>query len=586
MIERQASEVPNQPGPHAEACLAALQRAFAREWGVGEPRMMASFHYALGTLHDPRLVEEQLRELRALQKLVKPQTRDHLLITNDLANVMFWSYHQRDPAIQEMQAEVADYLRANEGQWPYEDNEILGNYVRLFEGARRYAAGEEVLLARLTATKNLEQRKWLEQRLLQLYNEALAQKGTVSLGSGDLLLSKAVDLAVERIESSNDDNRRYNLFTRVMAHFEAAETLKLASRQAKLQTFVFDTIPQILKRQTSNYRNTATHPVGQISITLGHKAALRYVVERLEQYPQRLEMSWERAWDGFGSSLAHHRHEAAGQGENLADLEPRVLKLAIAELKRHLRTGEQRSPDIYDHHYPTYWRAKQADFAKTAEEMWDEQNNSGRRAVSVANYLRHGLDFRPRSIEILMIAYEKGILDTSGIDTLVTYLHEDQRYAESIPILQKQIVQWPDNMQHRVLMMTAYHRTLRPQQMMDLLAATDAHFHKEGRWSEGHIAQLAGGCLGCGLHEQAAGYFKEAIAQRQRNQGGVTLGDSTLSSWYQQLASAYWRWATRKRPSMPLPPRSFVGEHSASSGGMRFSRCAACWSNRRTSTRT
>ena len=37
MIERKSSELQNQPGPHIDACLAALQRAFKRDWAEGEP---------------------------------------------------------------------------------------------------------------------------------------------------------------------------------------------------------------------------------------------------------------------------------------------------------------------------------------------------------------------------------------------------------------------------------------------------------------------------------------------------------------------------------------------------------------------
>ena len=42
-IERRAAEVQNQPGPHRDKALAALQRAFKRDWSPGEPRLMADF---------------------------------------------------------------------------------------------------------------------------------------------------------------------------------------------------------------------------------------------------------------------------------------------------------------------------------------------------------------------------------------------------------------------------------------------------------------------------------------------------------------------------------------------------------------
>jgi tetratricopeptide (TPR) repeat protein len=94
-------------------------------------------------------------------------------------------------------------------------------------------------------------------------------------------------------------------------------------------------------------------------------------------------------------------------------------------------------------------------------------------------------------------------------------------------------------MQHRTKLIAAYFHTKRTEQLRELLAATDAHFHKEGRWVEGNIAALAEACNGAELYPQAIGYFKEAISQRQRHNHGITLGDTVLSSWYQGLSHAH-----------------------------------------------
>jgi Flp pilus assembly protein TadD len=539
LIERQSSEVPNQPGPHAANCLAALKRAFEREWGEGEPRMMAKFLSDLGTLHDARLVDEQLRELRALQRMAKEETRDHLYITRDLANLLFWSYHKRDEAIQIMQIEATAWLRVNQGHWTYAENDVLNDYVHLYEGANRHSTGETVLLKEMKGLENVEQRKWLEIRLLQLYRYALEAKTEVSLGAGDKLFVNAIDLAVRNLEAAPDDNHSYYLSQRIIEIFSTAQEQQLRSRQQKLRTYAFETLPTLLKRQRNQYPNLATGPIGIIQLTLGHKAALQYVVERLEQYPQWLEISWNRSWNTFGSQLAYQRHEAALKREDLKELEPRVLKLAIAELKRYLRTGESQANEIYYIHSMHFWKEKQNDFAKAAEEVYAERKTSGRRVVAIAAYLWSGLSMEARAIEMLLIAYQNGILDESGQETLVHYLHSTRRFAESIPILQKLIELRPDNISYRTRLLIAYHNTDRKEQLAELLAQTDDHFHKEGRWTDGNIAALAEACNTCGLYPQAVGYFKEAIAQHQRNTGGVTLGDGTLSSWYQGLSYAH-----------------------------------------------
>ena len=121
---------------------------------------------------------------------------------------------------------------------------------------------------------------------------------------------------------------------------------------------------------------------------------------------------------------------------------------------------------------------------------------------------------------------------------LVNWLHQTNRWAESIPLLEPIVRDWPDNMHYRTLLMVAYHHSQRPEQLADFVRQTDAHFHTAGRWTEGNIAQFARGCLSCGLHEKAVGYFNEAIALHQRNNPSSGAGDGTLSDLYQHLASS------------------------------------------------
>ena len=106
LVERRSSEVLNQPGPHVAACVAALQRAFDRPWIDGEPRLMAGFLHGLGTLPNPQLVAEQLRELHVLADHAPAASRDHLAIVSELSNLLFWSYNRRDEALETMEAEV------------------------------------------------------------------------------------------------------------------------------------------------------------------------------------------------------------------------------------------------------------------------------------------------------------------------------------------------------------------------------------------------------------------------------------------------------------------------------------------------
>jgi predicted Zn-dependent protease len=538
MIERRSSEVLNQPKPHADACLAALQRAFERQWSEGEPRLMANFHYSLGTLRDPRLVEEQLRELRELRKLAAAKSRDHLQITNDLCNVLFWNYGRKDEAIREMESEVRDYAQANEGQWPHADNEILGSYVRMLEGADRHAAGETVLQSYLAKSQNDDQRRWLRDRLLALYNHALEHDGATSLGSGAALLKGVAAKAYQQIDASADERERYLIVNKLVQIFDTAFRKKIAGNAELVRHFAFEIIPAVLEKQQDNYRNTASEPVRVIDEVLGLKAGMQYLIERVEHYPQRFEIGWNNAWSTFGNQIADHRQKMLEAKQPLGELEPRLLKLVIAELKRDLRTGESRGSYLY--HWNNYfWKEKTADFAKAANEVYAEQKNSGRRVLYIADYFWRGLQMHERGVEILLIAYRDGLLDERGQFELVEYMLHDQRYAEAIPILEGLIARKPDHLAYRTRLMICYFKTKRADQLRELQAQTAEHFHKEGRWTAANIAELAKACLQTELNQLSADYFREAISLYQRQRPGASAGDTTLSSWYQDQARAY-----------------------------------------------
>ena len=537
LVERKSSEVLNQPGPHIDACVAALQRAFQREWSAGEPRMMSNFLYQLGSLPSEKLKAEQLRELRELQRLAPPNSRDHLAITADVCRLMFWNYSQKDSALREMEVAVGNYTRANNGLWPHLDNEFLSQYVSMLEGANQHAAGETVLQKYLAKPENDEQRKWLNDRLMSLYNHALEHDGAVSLGTGRAkLFEPIVALTRKELATAPDENVRYNLVARLLTTFDIAHRHKLTGTADAVRRFAFEELPALLKRQQAQYRNTVTTPMHIIGEVLGPKLALQYVVERMEQYPQRLEFSWENSWNSFGNELARRRHESEQAKLDIKELEPRVLKLTIAELKRDLRTGEDRNHALYYKYQSYFWTAKAGDFAKAAEEVLAERRTSGRRAVAVANYLWSGLDRAARAIEILLLAHKNGLLDEAAQVQLVNWLHQQNRWAESIPLLEPLVRDRPDNIHYRTLLMVAYHHSQRPEQRAELVRQIDTHFHTGGRWTEGNVAQFARGCSSCDLHERAVGYFTEAIALHQRGNPGRGTGDTTLSDLYQNLA--------------------------------------------------
>lgn len=533
LVERKSSELLNQSAPHQHACLAALQRAFDRKWGDGEPVLMANFLHQLGGLPS-QLATEQLRELRELQKASPASSRDHLRITSSLCNLIGSTYRRLDEAIREMEVEVRSYAQSHGGQWPFQDAEILGSYISLYEQAGQHAAAEMVLKQFLARPENAVQRKWLDDRLMSLYNHALEHDGAVSLGATrDKLFIPIYQLSLKAIEQSADEHERYNLIARLVTTFDIAHRNKIPGAMDAVSEFAFKVLPDVLKRQVSQYRNSLSAPVGVLAEIAGPKAALRYVVERMEQYPQRLEISWENSWQVLGPELGRRRSSAGA-----TELDDRVLKLVVQELQRELRSGENRSRYIYHRGYPDFWAEKAGAFADAAEAVLAENQKSGRRKTAVAEYLWSGLELHARAIEVLLVAHQKGLLDESGQVRVVQWLHDTKRFAESIPLLEGLVTLRPDNMNFRTRLMTAYFRSQRPQQLVDLIEKTDEYFHAGGRWTEGNIAEFGRGCQGCNQSERAVRYLTEAVALHQRANPGAGLNNGTLADYYSVLASS------------------------------------------------
>jgi hypothetical protein len=116
---------------------------------------------------------------------------------------------------------------------------------------------------------------------------------------------------MKQLDAAPDENIRHGLVARLVGTFDIAHKHKLSSADAELRKFAFETMTAVLKRQQGQYRNTVTAPLNVVAEALRPKFALKYIVERLEQYPQRLEISWDSGWNVFGYELARRRQEAS-----------------------------------------------------------------------------------------------------------------------------------------------------------------------------------------------------------------------------------------------------------------------------------
>ena len=533
LVERRAAEVINQPGPHVDKALAALQRAFKRQWTAGEPRLMADFLARLGTISQPMLAAEHVRELETLYKQAAPRTIDRLHIAQAWAYVR-WNYGKQDAAINLLQLELGEYQRANGGVLPVDANDAFEALVTYFKQRRHYVRGEEVLFEQLKHPLNAQQSQRFRQRLYELYEDAIRNDGDVSFGRGQSLY-RAVAARIEADMIAGPADQRYELLNRLCSVYRAAHEKKFAGVADDFRAFALQRFAAVIKREVNNYSSMVSQVANTLHDIGGPRDGLAFLIEQIEREPRWLRYNNQDGWRQHGGTLAQWRSEV----KELGDLEPRLLKIVLVELRWELQMRQSRSSTFCHRGDGYYWAEKEKDFAQVAEEVYSERKNSGAAVAFLAEYLFSSLEHRPRAVEMLLAAYHQGLLDEAAQSQLAVYLQWQSRHGESIAILLPLVERRPDNVQYRVMLLHAYFCTKQPPQHLALLKQTDEHFRKDGRWTEGNIASLAESCLDDQLFEQSVKYYQELIPLYQRARPNRGIGDEMLSRYYRKLALAF-----------------------------------------------
>jgi hypothetical protein len=534
MLERRAAELLNQPGPHAERALTALQRAFKREWSAGEPRLMAGFLGNLGRMSDAALGQEQVRQLEALHGQAEAATTDRLEIALSLAG-LYWSYDRITDATDLLQAALQEHQLARAGVLPAYANNALYTYVVYLQQRGLYVQGERTLLEQLKHPVNTQQAIWLDEKLVELYEGALAHDSEVSLGAG-VALYKAL---VEKLQGElrrDDKNHRRACIERLMSVYRTARDKQIETAARDLVAFGRDLLSPVLKQQINEYQSIVGSVADNIKVVAGPREGLAFLIRTLNNEPRWFAYVRQDGWSEHAWRLSQLRLEV---GE-LRDLEEPLLAIVTRELRRDLESRQERNRYMYWQYRNGYfWESQRDAFLRTAETVYAEYRGSPPTVKYVAEYVAVGLENYGRGIEMLLASIHDGTLDQDGQHKLVTWLHHDHRHGESIPLLQEMLERWPDNMGYRTLLMRAYYQTQRGAELLALLEQTDTRLHEGKHWDEGSIAQLSEACLDCGLYEQAVKYYGELIPLHKRTQPNRGIGGGTLSAYCSQLARAY-----------------------------------------------
>ena len=551
LVERRAAEIQNQPGPHVQRALAALRRAWLRQWSAGEPRLMAGLLASLGHIAQQPLADEQVAELENIHREAKPGTIDRLKIGAALAQ-SYWAYSRFDRAIDLLSESLDEYQAASGGVLPASVNDDFCTLINYLQGRGQFARAEKILQQQIEHPANRQIQLGLVLQLYWLYYNAIQRDGEVSLGHGAELY-RAVEKRLQADLNTTDQNYRYNLVDRLIGLYHMAHS-KFPSPSGRgaggegvrsvaddVRHFAFNRLPEVLKHQSNNYTAMVGQTADALHAIVGARDGLAFLIRRIETEPAWFRLNNQDGWSQYADKLGQLRIEV--KDLDMGELEKPLLAIVIKELRRDLQSSEQRNRVMYDKHNSNhndyYWSEKEADFARAADEVWAEEKQSGAACQYIADYLFAGLDHYGRAIEILLDAHRRELLDDSGQSKLVEYMRLRNRFAESIPLLEPLVQRRPDNLQYRVWLMNAYFKTGKPQQLAELLQATHDYFHQDDRWDENAMAMLGRSCLENETYGKAADYLQEAIAHHQRTAPRRGSGDGVLSGYYGDQARAF-----------------------------------------------
>lgn len=144
-----------------------------------------------------------------------------------------------------------------------------------------------------------------------------------------------------------------------------------------LPNFAFTRPPLILARQTNSYQSIVRQTADALKRMLGVRAALEFLIERFETYPERFEYTYEAPWQQFSYQLAEWFKEC---GQIIGDHKLRLLAIVLDELRDELRNRQSGNHYLYYRGNQYFWEEQAGQFGRVAEQVYQEQQESGRGA--------------------------------------------------------------------------------------------------------------------------------------------------------------------------------------------------------------
>ncbi len=532
-VESRAAAVPKADPKHGERAVAALEAALAGDVVAGERVLLAQAIEGLGAPQDAALAAREASAVEALVAGAGDDPRERLAIGTHLARLL-WKQGRKDDATDRLESLLAAALAKDAGALDPEADGARTTLVDWWTEMGRFRKAEARLREDVVGEARSGRRESLRQRLFRLYVAALERGGETSLGAGADLF-RAAGAEIERYLA---DGPAWTLADGVGIHgevFSAAAKPPLSHPAAApdYARFVRERLPALLARVPYEATEDLHVALGRLA-GLGRPAdALAGVVERIEGEPREAESLEGGAWSRMVDDMAEWRRNAGGLGP----LEPRLLTVVLSRLERGLASMDEGNGSFWRSSLRTFWSEHAADFAAVAARVAEAHASEPAIALHVANYQRDGLGLRPAAISTLAMVVGTGKAPEDVRATLATWLVEDGRHGEALPLLERLVAERADRLDYRTLAARALHGLARDPDALRALSDAASAWKERKAWTVDAASTLASTALDAGFAKEAAEWIEDAI--RMRREGGGSAGpDGTLAAWYAILARA------------------------------------------------
>jgi tetratricopeptide (TPR) repeat protein len=536
LIERRAAELQNQPGPHVTQALAALQRATQGDWLPGESLQMAGFLASLGQLPDQALADEQVRQLESLQRNAAVGTEEQVDISVKLAEVL-WVYQRRNDATDLLRAVIGQCQQTHEGQLPTFVHASVDVYIRYLVDQNQFMRAEDELRGFAARPVHAGQACWFDEQLDQVYEQALARGGLVSLGEGKALFLPLVQGLKQKLLHSDLEHRSAAM-ERLISVYSTAKEAGCEAAVPELISFSREPLLVALKLRLGDYHDVVNSVASTLKEVAGNREMLAFLIWSLEHEPQWLANSTDNGWQSHSEAMADARADLA----DLGDLEQPLLAIVLRELRRDLLDRDFRIEDFFKNYHEHFWNEKRDDFLQTAQAVFAESRSAPDTQRFVAQYVAEGLDYYDTGIEMLLSQYQEGTLDYEWRLTLASWLNRCERFDESIPILQRLIVERPDDVDVACPLIRALSMTDRQDESRLVVQHVEASVRGTSRGKpstlEDSLARLAEASWMSRLFDVAARLYAEVIALHKQAEPQRGSGDGVLSNYCAKLAES------------------------------------------------